>query len=196
MQNGINNALPIIAAAYGRKFGVHVQVGGTQASTNGKTIRIPEINDTPAAKTLAWGYLTHEAAHVRHTDFRTFDATGRQGALVKYLVNVLEDVRVEAAMIHDYPGTATTLWAVEAFLIGEGHTRLAKETDQPVQVMSGFVYTHCRRRVLRWDGLDALARHNEQVLRKTFPASFVHRLLGLLTEVSGFSRGVGRWVEE
>lgn len=184
MQNAINHALPIVAAAYGRKFGVHVQVGGTQAATNGKTIRIPEISDNPAARTLAWGYLTHEAAHVRHTDFERFDLTGRQGALVTYLVNVLEDVRIEAAMIRDYPGTATTLWAVEAFLIREGHTRLAKVTDQPAQIMAGFVYTYCRRRVLRWDGLDALALQNEQVLRKTFPATFVHRLLGLLTEVS------------
>ena len=181
MQNTIDNALPIVAAAYGRKFGVQVQVGGTRASTIGKIIRIPEIDDSPDAKTLAWGYLTHEAAHVRHTDFDAFDATGRQGPLVKYLLNVLEDVRIEAATIRTYPGTATTLWAVEAFLIREGHTRPALETDRLVQVMAGFVYTHCRRRVLRWDGLDAMAQHNERMLRQTFPPTFVHRLLGLLT---------------
>jgi len=183
MQNTIHNALPIVAAAYGRKFGVQVQVGGTRALTNGKTIRIPHINDSPVAKTLAWGYLTHEAAHVRYTDFTAFTETARQGALVKHVMNVLEDVRIEAAMIRTYPGTATTLWAVEAFLIREGHTRPVQPTDQPVQIMAGFVYTHCRRRFLRWDGLDAMARQDAQVLRKTFPPTFVHRLLGLLTEV-------------
>ncbi len=30
-------ALPIVAAAYGRKFGVKVRVGGAQASTDGRT---------------------------------------------------------------------------------------------------------------------------------------------------------------
>jgi len=191
MQNTIHNALPIVAAAYGRKFGVQVQVGGTRASTDGTTIRIPKIADTPLAKTLAWGYLTHEAAHVRFTDFVTFDAAARQGPLVKYLANVLEDVRIEAAMIRAYPGTSTTLWAVEAFLIGEGHTRIAQETDRPVQVMAGFVYTHCRRRFLRWDGLDAIACQDERVLRKTFPPTFVHRLLGLLAEVPGLDSTAG-----
>ena len=187
-------ALPIVAAAYGRKFGVKVQVGGTQALTDGETIRIPSIDDTPDAKTLAWGYLTHEAAHVRHTDFAAFTATARHGALVKHVMNVLEDVRIEAAMIRAYPGTAATLWAVEAFLIREGYTRPAQPTDRPVQIMAGFLYTHCRRRFLRWDGLDALARQDAQVLRTTFPPSFIHRLLGLLAEVpedSGHVASVG-----
>jgi cobaltochelatase CobT len=41
--NTLSNALPIVAAAYGRKFGVPVQVGGDTAGTDGKTlpIRLP-----------------------------------------------------------------------------------------------------------------------------------------------------------
>ena len=33
--NTLTNALPIVASAYGRKFGVSVQVGGDQAATDG-----------------------------------------------------------------------------------------------------------------------------------------------------------------
>ncbi len=54
--NSLTNALPIVAAAYGRKFGVAVQVGGTVAQTDGLTIAIPAIGDDPVARTLAWGY--------------------------------------------------------------------------------------------------------------------------------------------
>ena len=51
----LTNALPIVAAAYGRKFGVQVQVGGSQACTNGKLIQIPALTDDPEAKLLAYG---------------------------------------------------------------------------------------------------------------------------------------------
>ncbi len=67
--NTLTNALPIVAAAYGRKFGVNVQVGGSRAGTDGQTINIPGIVEDSITKTLAWGYLAHEAAHVRYTDF-------------------------------------------------------------------------------------------------------------------------------
>ena len=56
-------ALPIVAAAFGRKFSVQVKVGGDQACTDGKVIQIPAIGEDPDAAILAWGYLTHEAAH-------------------------------------------------------------------------------------------------------------------------------------
>jgi cobaltochelatase CobT len=63
--------LPIVAAALGRRFGVAVGVGGTEACTDGRHILIPDVGDDPTARALAWGYLAHEAGHVRYTDFDT-----------------------------------------------------------------------------------------------------------------------------
>ena len=59
----LTQALPIVAAAYGRKFGVPVQVGGTQARTDGQVIYIPHLHPDAHAKLLAYGYVTHEAGH-------------------------------------------------------------------------------------------------------------------------------------
>jgi hypothetical protein len=43
----LTDALPIVAAAYGRKFGIPVRVGGTQARTDGGVIVIPAIGTDP-----------------------------------------------------------------------------------------------------------------------------------------------------
>jgi len=45
-------------------------VGGHDACTDGRLIQIPDVPDDPASRDLAWGYLAHEAAHVRYTVVR------------------------------------------------------------------------------------------------------------------------------
>ena len=49
MLNTLRNALPIVAAALGRKFGVEVGIGGHEACTDGRRIQIPDIPDDPAS---------------------------------------------------------------------------------------------------------------------------------------------------
>ena len=88
----LTHALPIVAAAYGRKFNVPVQVGGDDACTDGKTIRIPQIHDNPEARILAYGYLAHEAAHIRFTDF---ERPRDPSPLGRFIEGVIEDVRIE-----------------------------------------------------------------------------------------------------
>ena len=53
--NTLSNALPIVAAAYGRKFGVSIQIGGDTAGTDGQVIHIPAIPDDPSTKSLGMG---------------------------------------------------------------------------------------------------------------------------------------------
>jgi hypothetical protein len=95
MLHTLRNALPIVAAALGRKFGVEVGVGGQDACTDGRRIRIPDVPDDPASRDLAWGYLAHEAAHVRYTDFAVYEQAAREGPLQEMLQNRIEDVRIE-----------------------------------------------------------------------------------------------------
>ena len=184
-KGNLMQALPIVAAAYGRKFGVKVQVGGARACTDCRTIHIPEIRDEPVAKTLAWGYLTHEAAHVRFTDMDVYRRTAMKGPLVNAVLNILEDVRIENAILGPYPGSVKTLDETLGWLVREGATRAAKEADSPPMVLTCFLLTILRYRVRRQAVLKDLAEDSERVLRVTFPASFVHRLLGLLAEVPG-----------
>ena len=68
-RNTVFNALPIVAAHYGDKFGVKVVVGGSDARTNGDVILLPNIAENYPQKKVIWGYLAHESGHVRMSDF-------------------------------------------------------------------------------------------------------------------------------
>lgn len=94
-----------MASVLGRRYGVQVEIGGEEAYTDGKTIHIPALpldaDDT--LLTLARGYIDHEAAHIRFTDFEAL-STQAKDELDRFLWNALEDYRVEHAMSALYPG--------------------------------------------------------------------------------------------
>ncbi len=95
MPQNLEGALPIIVTNYSRHFGVLVRMQGSCAYTNGHTITIPRLDlYDPIKSRLAYGYLAHEAAHVRWTKFKTL-ARYRKNFLFYTLINILEDARVE-----------------------------------------------------------------------------------------------------
>jgi hypothetical protein len=52
------------------KLGVHLVIGGSDAGTNGEVILLPDLpGDDEEAALLARGYIDHETAHIRFTDF-------------------------------------------------------------------------------------------------------------------------------
>ena len=93
MAKQLEGALPIIVTNYSRHFGVLVRMQGSCAYTNGHTITIPRLDlYDPIKSRLAYGYLAHEAAHVRWTKFKTL-ARYRKNFLFYTLINILEDAR-------------------------------------------------------------------------------------------------------
>lgn len=92
----LQRALPIVGSALGRKLGVRVEVSGNRACTDGECIWLPAFDPKrPEQELLSWGYLSHEAAHVRYTDF-SLDYEG--SALRRRLTNLLEDIRIGAPL--------------------------------------------------------------------------------------------------
>ena len=70
-KNPLLGALPILAKMLGRRLGVQVVIGADAAHTDGQTIYLPALPaDDAALAILANGYIDHEAAHLRYTDFR------------------------------------------------------------------------------------------------------------------------------
>ena len=186
--NTLHRAMPIVAAALGRKFGVHVCVGGDAARTDGTTIHLPALPADSELIPVAWGYLAHEAAHVRYTDFDLYRAAAQRGdALSADIQNILEDVRIEQALAVPYPGTRETLQALLAHLTAAGRMNAPPPDAHPARVLSSFLLLHLRHKVLGDGVLADEATRAEALLRAVFPASTVHRLLGLLTEVRGLA---------
>ena len=59
----VMRSLPLVASVLGRKYGVKVEIGGTDAYTDGTVIRLPSLpGDVPdTLLAMARGYLDHGA---------------------------------------------------------------------------------------------------------------------------------------
>ncbi len=102
-------ALPIVAASLGRKFGVRVLFQGSTAMTDGRIIILPVLTEDSKHIDALWGYLAHEAAHVRFTDFDYLEQQGKRNALAKNIHNILEDGVIEREIMNVFPGTVSSL---------------------------------------------------------------------------------------
>jgi len=181
----LNNSFPIVAAALGNKFGVKVSVGGEDAYTTGDRIHLPALDtDDSNIKDVAWGYLAHEAAHVRFTDFGEF-RNAATSPLRKHIVNILEDIRIEKSMQEPYPGTKRTTEKVTEYLVQtDAYGFVTKDQEpHPANVLSQFLLFRLRNDVLGQKALSSLADSAESLLEDTFPAGAVTRLFGLLSDV-------------
>lgn len=67
----IMDCLPLLASVLGNQYGVTVEIGGSEAYTDGKTIHLPALplDSEPELITMIKGYCDHESAHIRETDF-------------------------------------------------------------------------------------------------------------------------------
>ena len=101
----IMDCLPLLASVLGNQYGVTVEIGGSEAYTDGKTIHLPalSLDSEPELITMIKGYCDHESAHIRETDFEIL----RKAKLTPFqhnLFNILEDWRVEERLSARYPG--------------------------------------------------------------------------------------------
>ena len=124
----VMRSLPLVASVLGRKYGVQVEMGGMDAYTDGKTIHLPalpsEVPDTLLA--MARGYLDHEAAHVRETNFSALEQA-RLTPLEMHVWNTLEDWRVEHKLAALFPGCRQNFDWLIAHLFGSG------DQDEPTE---------------------------------------------------------------
>jgi cobaltochelatase CobT len=178
----LRKAFPIVAAALGNKLGINVMVTGTQACTNGDEIHLPSYDgDDPGYKAVAWGFLAHEAAHIRYTDF---SICARVTDKFRFSVlNVLEDIRIEMLINHLYPGTRFTIEKMVLHIIQTGDFHALTQEAHPAAILHDYMLYHLRCVCLNQTALNALAEQADSILESTFPVGMVTRLAGLLSEV-------------
>lgn len=202
----IQGALPIVARAVGRKLDVSVSIGGHRAYTDGKHIQLPALPmDIPENElaTLAFGYLEHEAAHVRYTDMEKVRA---DSPLHKMFTNIFEDVRIEKALGKEYPGFAGDLRALTATLVERGEMGGTPDPDAPLAAKMGeYVLLRGRHDVLGPDELKEPAERAEKAFRDAVSPGLATRVgaalgtlrdLGSTREAADLARQVIRLVEE
>lgn len=147
---GIFGSLPILAVAFGRRHGIEVRIGGSQAYTNGKVIQLPAmpLECDERLETMALGYLYHEAGHLEFTDIGEFQKPGTP--FLRHLLNTIEDVRMEAARNATYPGSSRSLAKLVDVVAGQGGFGSAERIAQaePQDVLTYGVLTKLRSEVL------------------------------------------------
>ena len=163
----ILNCLPLLASVLGDQYGVQVRIGGREACTNGKIIHLPSLpmDCDPELVAMARGFVDHEAAHIRHTDFDVLKAANL-GPVTFNLFNCLEDWRVEKKLSAIFPGCRQNLnWLIRRFFVERAQPRAGG--DPPALAVLDYVLLTLRS----WD-VDAVNKnrlHAAAILRKQFP---------------------------
>lgn len=163
--------LALIAKVLGRKYDVTVTIAGQVACTSGKEITIPVVSG-PHAEALAHGYIDHEAAHVRYTDFSvrlTNDFAGD-------LLNILEDVRIELAIGLEYPGCIANLRELTRLLV-EQEGVFRPDPSHPSQSILAWIMAVIYIAVLGHDSLRQTRDSAEPLVRQALGRNFDQALL-------------------
>ena len=182
MNHPLKNALPIVAAAYGEKFGVKVLIQGQDAFTDGERIVIPTANpDDPHYQQIAWGYLAHEAAHIRHTNFDMVQKALSK-PIRKALLNIIEDVRIENELAKDYPGTRRSISQVIEYMV-DTQQMCVPEQLEPASNLQAWLLFRLRCHFLGQKALTPLYQAIDERVRQLFPAAAMSRLSAMLTAV-------------
>ena len=182
MNHPLKNALPIVAAAYGDKFGVKVLIQGQDAFTDGERIVIPTANpDDPHYQQIAWGYLAHEAAHLRHTNFDMVQKASSK-PIRKALLNIIEDVRIENELAKDYPGTRRSISQVIEYMV-DTQQMCVPEQLEPASNLQAWLLFRLRCHFLGQKALTPLYQAVDERVRQLFPAAAMSRLSAMLTAV-------------
>ncbi len=156
-QKDIMDCLPLLASVLGNQYGVTVEIGGSEAYTDGKTIHLPALplDSEPELITMIKGYCDHESAHIRETDFEIL----RKANLTPFqhnLFNILEDWRVEERLSARYPGCRENFRHLIQKLFG---TQKAGDTNPAFSILNTILLT-----VRSWS-VDAIIPRRESVAK-------------------------------
>lgn len=119
----------MLASVLAHRYGVEVRIGSDCAKTDGKTIYLPAMPPDLDRETLdiAKGYVDHESAHIRHTDFELLRKENLD-VPTKWLFNAIEDWRVENRLVEIFPGCRHNFHnLILKILGGEEDTRAGRE---------------------------------------------------------------------
>ena len=158
--------LPMLASVLGRQYGVQVQIGGNRACTNGRVIMLPALPLDCDAELLATvrGFLDHEAAHIRHTDFACLNAADMD-SVTFHLFNSIEDWRVENRLAAIYPGCRQNLlWLMRKHFAEDD---AGAGSDDPAPAVLRYVLLTVRT----WDApeIEPHRAAKAAVIRQAFP---------------------------
>jgi cobalamin biosynthesis protein CobT len=123
---------------------IPITFSGTDAYTSPGKVNIPTLPAgtilTPSQFSIWLGYTIHEGpGHQTHTDLNLYQTTCKQrnNKIFSYILNLLEDIRIENADLKKYPGDRKYLDATHHFVDQKIPNHLANSPD-----IMGLIYKH------------------------------------------------------
>ena len=159
----LEQTLPIVAKAIGAKHkgNLRIIVGGDKACTDGQIIYIPTLPLNNDALLLTRGYIDHEAAHIRFTNFLV-----RNNALT----DCLEDIRIEDLISRLFVGAKQNLKALSEWYVKNGKLEVS-DSDSDHDVLAKYVHFKLRKEVLQ-NNVDSIFEAAGQELLCRFGGNF------------------------
>lgn len=183
------HALPVIAGYIADRVGIRIR-RGSHACTDSESItipRLPELQLTQDDVNKTVGYLYHEAFHIKKSDF----SIQYPSPIVQSLAGILEDIRIEAWGIANYPAARRYLGELvriltEASLRGDpmGFEVVTEESSEAV-ILQMYGMTLLRYDVLGQHAIGPVLEAGRNAANKKFPPSMMVKyeaLLHLVTE--------------
>jgi cobaltochelatase CobT len=175
----IQGALPIVARQVGRRTDVEVIIGPYSPHRSGKQIFLPALPlDDEGLETVAFGYLLHEAAHVRYDGPAVV-----KSALQERLRNVLQDPVDERLLGVEFPGYARRLRQLITKLVKDGQFAAPEETSSPLVKLETYMLYRLRAVLLGQQALTDYAKRAEELARAALSAGVCTKIGSIMGRV-------------
>ena len=170
-----DNSIAGLAMVLAKNNKIKVTVSGEGSYCDGpsKHINIACMEDTPVGRMLANGLVMHECGHMLHTN------KPKPPGLLGDMVNVIEDVRVEALSIKDRPGTRFNLGAVTKHYIEKG----ALKPENINHALLGKVMAYGRGRLLSQTSITPLEAECDEMIDDAFGQTFIDELEKIIKHI-------------
>ena len=158
----VEQGIVAMTQAIQRNGKTRITFSGTEAYTNGETINLPAVGDSTTVTSeeakIIEGYALHEGpGHVRHTNFpawekevKAMEQAGKSQEhilKVKEMINGIEDWRIEASHVAEYPASAEAFNATSRAVNEDALKQMAEAKAMGI--------------VPNWDSVGPLAVANE-----------------------------------
>jgi hypothetical protein len=175
----MRGAVPVVCNMLAGTLGVKVVWGDFHtASTDGKVVKLPNLPlEGKDVGRWVYGYVAHEAGHIRETDFRMWPG---HDPMLKDIANILEDPRIERVMCVRYPGVRAWLADLTDALLGAGKLGIIDADDPPARQVRKWLMYCTGYEMMGYDCLQQMAAQQSRLMAQIFaPDQFAELLAGV-----------------
>jgi hypothetical protein len=164
-----------LAMTLGRDAKIKITVGGdgSYCKPDGSHINIARMPSTPVGRMLMTGLVFHEIGHKNHTK------GGKPGGLLGDMMNVIEDIRVDAETIKARPGTCFNLEAVTTHYVKKG----SLEPKKLSHALLGKVMAYGFGKVLNQSAILPLETLCDTMMDDAFGQEFIDNVEAIIKDI-------------